>query len=250
MAALSDFAASLTAPNPQPPRGLAGPVARRFAVYRNNVAVGLIGALEARFPAVCSLVGEEFFGAMARDFIRSHPPTSPVLMTFGDGLPGFLEGFEPASDLPYLADIARIEVARTRAYHAADAPRLEAAAFAALPPDALDHLTLTLHPAVSLVRSPHPVWDILAAANGAGASVTDWTRQAVIIDRPDLDCVVRCLPDGTAAFLSALGTGMPLAAATHAGHHADPAFDLATALTELIGSRLASHLSLPEGAAS
>ncbi len=39
---------------------------RRFAVYRNNVAASLIEAMVQRFPAVCAIVGDEFFRAMAR----------------------------------------------------------------------------------------------------------------------------------------------------------------------------------------
>ncbi|WP_428032819.1 putative DNA-binding domain-containing protein [Ancylobacter sp.] len=247
MSGLTDFAAGLTSPDRRLPTGLVGPAKRRFAVYRNNVAVGLIGALEARFPAVRALVGEDFFGAMARDFIRRHPPASPLLANFGDALPGFLSTFGPLADLPYVADIARIEAARTRAYHAADLPRLDGAAFAALPPGALEHLRIGLHPAVTIVRSPHPVGDILAAANGADAPVTDWTPQAVLIDRPDLDVVLRPIPVGTATFLAALGAGNPLADAARAAQADDPAFDLAAALAELIGGRLATHLRLPEG---
>lgn len=250
MAGLADFAAHLTAPNRRPPTGLAGAVDRRFAVYRNNVAVGLIRALETRFPAVRALVGEEFFGALARDFIRTHPPASPLLSRFGDGLPAFLAGFEPAADLPYLADIARIEVARTQAYHAADLPRLDGADFATLAPDALDRLSLTLHPAITVVSSRHPIWDILAAASGSDAPIADWHPQAVLIDRPHLDCVVRALPLGTATFIATLGAGHALPGAVEAAQAADPAFDLAAALAELIANQLAVHIHVTEGAAS
>ena len=55
------------------PAGLLGPDGtpsdRRFAVYRNNVTVGLSEALTAAFPAVCRIVGEAFFRGMARQFI-------------------------------------------------------------------------------------------------------------------------------------------------------------------------------------
>lgn len=247
MTGLATFAAGLTAPDHRPPDGLAGPSERRFAVYRNNVAVGLIRALETRFPAVRALVGEEFFRATARDFIRRHPPASPLLAQFGDALPGFLAGFGPAAELPYLADIARIEAARTRAYHAADLPRLHGEAFAALPPGALERLRIRLHPAVTVIRSPHPVWDILAAANGTEAEVTGWRPQAVLIDRQGLDVVLRPLPTGTATFLLALAGGDPLPDAAAVAGTDDPDFDLTAALAELIGGRLAIHLVPTEG---
>ena len=69
-----DFAQALLAPEaPSPtctrdPRGGAAGV--RFDVYRNNVTVSLIEAMEAAFPVVAQLVGKAFFTAMAREFVR------------------------------------------------------------------------------------------------------------------------------------------------------------------------------------
>src|SRR5437868_3298584 len=85
---------------------------RRFAVYRNNVAVGLIQALASRFPAAKKIVGEEFFAGMARAYIGLHPPQSPVLLRYGDDFANFVQAFEPASGLPYLPDVIRLEAAR------------------------------------------------------------------------------------------------------------------------------------------
>ena len=85
--------------------------ARRFAVYRNNVVVGLTKALKHRFPAVERIVGEEFFAAMARVFVLERPPRSPLLATYGDEFAPFIRAFEPARELPYLADVARLEAA-------------------------------------------------------------------------------------------------------------------------------------------
>ena len=60
-ASIDAFSAALVAPEAAPPtqtRGRQGrPDSKRFSVYRNNVAVGLIGALEARFPVTLRLVG-------------------------------------------------------------------------------------------------------------------------------------------------------------------------------------------------
>ena len=62
------------------PAGLArkaeGVPSRRFGVYRNNVYAGLIDVLAGRFPVVARLVGEEFFRAMARDYVEHEPPSS------------------------------------------------------------------------------------------------------------------------------------------------------------------------------
>ena len=93
--------------SPQTPEGLnCSTPDRRFAVYRNNVQHGLSVALATRFPVIERLVGADFFAATARVFAAQHPPETPVLQDWGEAFPTFLAGFEPAAELPYLADVA------------------------------------------------------------------------------------------------------------------------------------------------
>ena len=88
------FTAALDDPSAATPpmtRGRMGaPDARRFAVYRNNVAVGLIGALEARYPVSRRIAGEDLFRAMARAFVRANRPRSPVMIAYGGDFPEFV----------------------------------------------------------------------------------------------------------------------------------------------------------------
>ncbi len=110
---------------------------RRFAVYRNNVAAGLIGALATRFPVTEKIVGEAFFAGMAQAFIAEHPPRSALLLGYGDDLAEFVEAFGPAAELAYLPDVIRLEAARSRAYHAADRLPLEPSTLEGLNGDVL-----------------------------------------------------------------------------------------------------------------
>src|ERR1700685_1030803 len=119
---------------------------RRFAVYRNNVAVSLVNALKSRFPVVEKIVGEEFFAAMARVFVLERPPSTPLLATYGDEFAAFIATFDPARELVYLADVARLEAARTRAYHAADATPVGADGFAVLDSLAVGDICIEMHP--------------------------------------------------------------------------------------------------------
>lgn len=82
---------------------------KRYNVYRNNVIVSLINALADTYPAVQRITGVEFFRAMARFHVRATPPTSPLLFEYGRDFPAFIEGYEHAQDMPWLADTARIE---------------------------------------------------------------------------------------------------------------------------------------------
>jgi hypothetical protein len=77
-ATVNAFAEALMDPARAPPpetRGREGrPDARRFAVYRNNVAVSLIGSLERRYPVTRRLVGDDFFRGMAGAFAAANKP--------------------------------------------------------------------------------------------------------------------------------------------------------------------------------
>ena len=74
---------------------------------------------------------------MARFHIRATPPTSPLLFEYGRDFPGFIERYEYAQPMPWLADIARLERAWLDAYHAADRETLTSEALAAIPLDSL-----------------------------------------------------------------------------------------------------------------
>ncbi len=233
--------AGLTAPDPQE-------IARRFAVYRNNVAHGLSAALARRFPVVARLVGEDFFAAMARAFAAEHPPRDPRLMQWGAALPGFLQGFPPVAALPYLPDVARLEIARGTAYHAADAdPMAPDRLAAALSGAAPESMRLGLHPSVTLLSSPWPIVGIWRA-NQAGADPQARARlrnasgEAALVARtPSFEVVVELLDAATHAVLSALAQGAPL------GRAADGR-DPTEALTLLLRHGLVTRCSADPGA--
>ncbi len=236
----SNFAASLTDPDRPVPEGLTAWTGnrpqRRFGVYRNNVQVGLTGALAARFPATEAIVGPEFFSAMASAFVAAHPPRSPLLLAYCDDFAQFVEGFEPAAKLAYLPDVIRLEAARSRAYHAADAEPLAAADLAAVPPHRLADLRLEAHPSLSILRSPHPVVTIWAMNAGELplAPIARWIGEDALVVRPHMGVEVHPLPSGGAAFFTALSTGQTLGEAAQAAVTDAPDFDLSANLAGLM----------------
>jgi len=209
---------------------------RRFAVYRNNVVFSLIGALRTRFPVVERIVGVECFAAMARHFIAAHPPQSPVLMFYGDDFPDFIAACLP--ELPYLPDVARLEAARTHAYHAADAEPIEPASLRALDPDDLASALVALQPSLRIVRSRHPIVTIWAMNSGETElrPLADEEPEDALVVRPRDAVSVIKLPPGGAAFLEALEAGTTLATAAMLAMQQDANFDLAANLAGLIAS--------------
>ncbi|MEP9385608.1 DNA-binding domain-containing protein [Mesorhizobium sp. KR9-304] len=222
------------------------PDALRFAVYRNNVFVGLTKALEKRFPVTARLVGEEFFAGMARAYADAHKPRSPLLFLYGDGFADFIAAFPPAGGVPYLADVARVEAAWTRAYHAADADAMTAAGLATIAPEALGRTRLARHPSAELVMSAHPAGSIWAAHQGDHVEpVRHWCAEAVLVVRPGMDVSVHVVPARDAAFAGALLAGETLADAAQRAIEADSdsGFDFGAALVGLVslGAFSATH---------
>jgi hypothetical protein len=221
---------------------------RRFAVYRNNVVAGLVDALAQRFPVVCRLVGDEFFRAMARVYATARPPASPLMMLYGETFPEFIDEFAPAAALPYLGDIARLELARGRAYHAADAAAPAGAQiFAGLGGERLGRLRVKLHPSASIVASSHPIVSIWQVNNDPDHAVpiAPWAAEAALVARPYADVEVRRLPPGAAAFLSCLSRHGAMAEAVEAGTAASAEFDLVESLSLLIAANVVIGIDGP-----
>ena len=211
---------------------------RRFAVYRNNVYASLIDVLAARFRVTARLVGEAFFRAMARAYVQQEPPSSPVLIRYGAGFADFIAGFPPASPVPYLADIARLEWAWHEAYHAADAEPLPLETLQASA-DKVEQATLKLHPSLGVVRSDYPLVTIWQLAMREGedepARLPADCEDALVV-RPALAVEVRRLPQGGAVFVLAVQRGDTLQAAASAALTEAPDFDLEANLAGLISS--------------
>lgn len=242
----SAFTAALFDPAAMPPFPLRGARdARRFAVYRNNVAAGLISALASRYPAVKRLVGNEFFGEMARAYAAAEPPRSPILLHYGESFPAFIDAFAPARPIPYLGDVARLEWARGAAYHAADVEPVGVAAFSALTPDGLGALRVKLHPSVSVIRSRFPVYGIwkVNQNRAAVAPVSPWAPESVLVARPHNAVQVQPLAPGQGAFLATLNAGETFTRAVDAGASETRAFDTAGSLALLITGGLVARFA-------
>lgn len=219
---------------------------RRFFVHRNNVKASLGAALAARFPVVLRLVGVEFFRAMAVVFVERHPPRSPVLAAYGAGFADFLDGFEPVADLPYLADVARLEWARHLAWHAADAPAISIEELTTVAPNRLDSVRLRLHPAATVVVSIWPVisiWTTNILDEEIKPIGPDQTGESALVTRPGLEIFVNALPPGTGLLFEALSAGIALGEAVAQAERA-AGFDTAAALSLLFRSGAVTSLAV------
>ncbi|PWV97210.1 putative DNA-binding protein [Hoeflea marina] len=234
------FAASLLAPDLPVPAGVVGPrgkkAGKRFAVYRNNVAVGLAGALGDIFPVVRKLVGDGFFRAMALVYVAQEPPGSPLMFEYGQGFAAFLEDFEPVSQLLYLPDVARLERAWLDAFHAADVEPLDPGALGRVAPEALAELTFTVHPATRIIDSDFAIVSIFSASREDQdiSGIRPRQAQSALVTRPGDWVEVRGLPPGASTLFKALIAGVRLGEAAGDALAAHPQFDLPAALAAML----------------
>lgn len=250
----ADFAQALLDPEQPSPMGLktwnGSHPAARFAVYRNNVIVSLIDALADSFPVTQELVGEEFFRAMARVYVQNHPPRSRLLSTMGQSFPDFVGSFTPAASVPYLPDVARLEISRAQAYHAADALPVapEALQQALTDPDQLLSLRLDIHPSVRLVCSPYAIYSLWAAHQGEMdiTEVDPSAPQNALVYRNGLDVETMELPEEISLFILSLQQGHCLVEAAGKAAQSYGEFDLAATMGQLLRLELITHIRTGE----
>lgn len=211
------------------------PSSARLRIHRNHILDSLATALGATFPTVQALVGVDFFRGLARAFVGRTLPSQPVLAEYGAQFPGFIAGHAAARDLPYLADVARLDWALNLAFHAPAGGRLAAADLTAVSTDRLPSLRLALAPGTVLISSPYPLDRIWAASQpGAPGDPVDLEGGAtdlLVLRRPD-DAAFMALSVGEAAFVAGIVTGLSLEEAACRAHSG---FDLTACFARLVG---------------
>jgi hypothetical protein len=238
MGVTAEFSAGLLNPKLPVPASVKGRTERRYAVYRNNVTVGLIRALEANFPVVRRLLGEQYFAGFARDFAQKHPPQSPLMFQYGANFPAALKNDDDLANYPYLGDVAELEILWRESYHAADVTPLAADVLASVNPDALFSSCFVTHPAARLMQSRFAIHDIFTAntSESGGQHIDPAQPQNILITRPNYDVMARAILPEQFSFFHALINGGNLGQALDRGADINPDFDLPCALSILLQS--------------
>ena len=213
------------------------PSIKRFNIYRNNVMVSLTEAILDTYPVVSELVGNEFATAMARVYVGDNLPKSPVLLDYGEGYAAFIDTFEPAQSLPFLADMARLEWAWLRSYHSVDETPLKIEALNGVAQNELTRTRFGLCQSVQLLRSDYPIASIWSAHQGGDTVGEELGKivpqeECVLVNRPQWEVDMRILTPGTHAFFASLQTGHPLGISIDKGSGFS-SFDPASAINAL-----------------
>lgn len=242
------FARAVLAPGASPDAEVSHLTAQpAFAVYRNTVMKGCIDALQANFPAVARLVGEEWFRDAAAVYVRQTLPTDPTLLRYGSDFADFLANFEPAAELPYLSDVARLDRLWMEAHTAPDEETLDPAAIAKLAPETLARTTLHPHASARWAWfADAPIYTIWSQNRGEAvpSANIDWKPEGALLVRRDDAVDWIALDAAGGAFLDTCAASGSLAAAADAALEAQSNVNLAQLLSTLLTAGVFSRMSV------
>ncbi len=220
-----------------------------FAVYRNTVMKGAIDALQANYPAVTRLVGEEWFRAAAAIFVRAAPPARATLLCYGERFAEFLAGFGPARELPYLAGVARLDRFWTEAHVAPDEGVASGPDIAARAPEVLAQAILRPHASARWAWfDDAPVVTIWRRNRDIGGTVApglEWRGEGALVVRPHGAVEALALDRAGCVFLDRCAGGATLAEAGAAAVEADPGADLSGLMRCLLEAGAFGRLLIP-----
>jgi hypothetical protein len=198
------------------------PGARGLKAYQTNGHVLAERALQAAYPVVAQLLGEESFGDLARAFWHAHPPQWGDIAQWGEQLPAFLRDSAQLASEPYLPDVARCEWALHQCASAADATA-DLSTLAVLTTGDADQLYLGLAPGCAALVSAYPIASILGAHRDqmpgfdvVGQQLRAALAQDAVVWRAGLRPQIREAMAGEAVFLQALLGGCALGPALDA----------------------------------
>lgn len=207
-------------------------------VYRNNYHGNLHDTLAGAYPVIEQLVGKDFFRLLARKFIEQHHSRGGNLHHYGAEMADFVAAFEPAKELVYLPDVAKLEWTCHCAYFAEDAAALNLGQLAEIPSEHYPDLILRTHPACHTVSSRYPIAAIWHAHQPGAPSDFYIDLDAgpcnVLVSRKNGFVQVSELADCDAAWLGSIHAGLPLGVATETTLERYSDFDVQSSVLNLM----------------
>jgi hypothetical protein len=214
--------------------------ARGLQAYRNSVLANLAGAVRTTYPVLQRIVGQAFLDAAIRHYVLERPSTSGDLNAYGGDFDAFIAAYEPAAELPYLPDVARLEWQVQCLYGMADAPAQDLALLATTQPEHWGDLHFRLDPAHAVLASRWPlarIWEVNQPGHDGNFQVDFDIPQTVLVHRRPAGTVVEHLDEGVCALIQALAADATLAEAVdQAARH--EAFELQPALQRFVTNGL------------
>ena len=184
----------------------------RIHIYAHMYRARIAEALESQFPRLAKLLGPDVFADLAFAYVTDHPSRHPSLRFVGAHLPDWLEDRQGSASL---ADLARLEWARSDVFDAADEPLLTIDALRGWPTDAFMQLPLKLvaaHRFITVDFAIADFWERIggqaASAEVAGPAVPEGAAgESLLIWRQDANVCHRVLAESERQVLELVAAG-------------------------------------------
>jgi hypothetical protein len=186
------------------------PIATRLEIYGDGYRTRLVEALEANFPILSQLLGEQDFATLGTVYVRSHDSPFFSIRYYGNALAAFLATDPAYAGAPVLAEIARWEWAMTEVFDAADADTVGTDALARVEPEDWAELRFAWHPSLrrlALMWNAPQIWK--AVSEDAEPPEVELSADPVewLLWRQDLRTYFRSLSPAEVSALEAARAG-------------------------------------------
>lgn len=135
---------------------------RKLAIFRNTFLSSCVETLMRRFPSCVTVLGNDFFHEIARQYVEQNTPRSKVLADYGETMPAFLEQALEEQNLGYVANLAELDNMWNQVYFAAQ-DTIPNEQDLARWMENIDSISLTLSASTSLVVTQWRVSEVWSA---------------------------------------------------------------------------------------
>jgi hypothetical protein len=136
------------------------PGEERMAVYAGGYITRLSEALAEVYETVRHLLGKDAFVELSELYLERHPSRDYNINNIGKAFPAFIGSTRFSKELPFLPDLAALELAVAGAFHAFDRAPFDPAVLAALSEEDWEKMHVVFQPSVHVLGSEWPVLDI------------------------------------------------------------------------------------------
>lgn len=227
-----------------------GMALRSVALYRGLIRNNFVQVLRITYPALHRLVGDSYFGVLARGYIKKYPSISGDLFLYGRHLQALLQHIEAP---PLLVELARLEWACHEVHQAADSSPLAPEQLQAMVSADPSRVTIQFHQTARFLSFPvpiHRVWQALQpdASPDEGVDLPLLEQQTgVVVTRLEGRIQVTPLNWLDYRLLEALSQGASIASIERFAREAESGFDFTRLMTTLLNLQVMAGISVKEG---
>jgi hypothetical protein len=226
-----------------------GSALRSIALYRRFIRNNFVQVLRVTYPVLHRLVGDSYFGVLARGYIKKYPSICGDLFLYGRHLPALLQHIEAP---PLLVELARLEWACHEVYQAADSSPLAPQQLQVMVSADPSRVTIQFHQTARFLYFPvpvHRVWQALQP-DASPDEVVDLPipeqQTGVVVTRSDGKVQVTLLAWLDYRVVEALSQGADVASIEQMALEFEPEFDFARMMTTLLNLHVIAGCSVEE----